>query len=218
MTARQGLPGRLLRTLAGVPLFALGLALTAVALSGLVWVVQLGSWSTTLPASADGIVVFTGGEDRIATGLRLLAEGRGQIMLVSGVGGAAPLRDLLRRSGADTATRRLAPVDRVTLGRAATSTYGNALETADWARAHDVRSLIVVTASYHMARAMLELSRVLPDVALYPVAVRPPSLRGPAQWRLLAEEYAKWLMAWAGLSRLAAPHPVVAAAHRAAPA
>ena len=44
-------------------------------------------------------------------------------------------------------------------------TRGNAAETAEWARAHQVRSLIVVTSAYHMPRALAELGRDLPDVA-----------------------------------------------------
>jgi uncharacterized SAM-binding protein YcdF (DUF218 family) len=68
-----------------------------------------------------------------------------------------------------------------------------------------VHSLIVVTAGYHMKRAMTELARALPDVTLYPEAVVPPALRGGTQLstlRLLAHEYTKWLAAELGLSRL----------------
>ncbi|MBS0243750.1 MAG: YdcF family protein, partial [Proteobacteria bacterium] len=36
-------------------------------------------------ARADGIVVLTGDEERIATGVRLMIEGRGVRMLISGV-------------------------------------------------------------------------------------------------------------------------------------
>ncbi len=150
------------------------------------------------PPRADGIVVLTGGADRIATALKLLAEGRGRILLVSGVGGEAEFADLARQAGADPELG-----SRVTLGRAAASTYGNAQETASWARAHHLGSLIVVTAYYHMPRALAELARALPEVRLLPVAVQPPSLHGAIAWRLLAGEYAKWLAAEAGLSGLA---------------
>jgi uncharacterized SAM-binding protein YcdF (DUF218 family) len=97
----------------------------------------------------------------------------------------------------------LAP--KVTLGRAAASTHGNATETADWARTHAVRSLIVVTAGYHMPRALAELGRALPGVPLYPVPVQPPAMRsetGAATFRLLAGEYTKWLATEAGLSAI----------------
>ena len=90
----------------------------------------------------------------------------------------------------------------MTIGRTATTTRGNALETAAWARTNGIRSLLVVTASYHMPRAMLELRRVLPDTTLYPVPVWPPAAQ---RWsaptlRLIAEEYIKYLATPLGLT------------------
>lgn len=154
--------------------------------------------ATPPPGRADGIVVLTGGADRVAAGLRLLADGRGRVLLISGVGGEAGFAQLARRAGADPALG-----SRVTLGREAASTWGNAQETAGWVRANGIHSLIVVTAYYHMPRALAELSRALPDVDLYPVSVWPPGLHGLAALRLLADEYPKWLAAETGLSALA---------------
>ena len=45
----------------------------------------------------------------------------------------------------------------VDLGFTAADTVGNARETATWAKSMGYDSLIVVTADYHMPRAMLEL-------------------------------------------------------------
>ena len=143
-----------------------------------------------LPDSADGIVVLTGGADRIETALTLLADGRAPLLLVSGVARGADLPELARRVRLDPA--RIA--GQVTLGRAATTTVGNSTETAQWALAHGLRRLIVVTAGYHMPRALLELRRGLPGAELYPAPVIPPALRGgigPATARMLASEYDK---------------------------
>ena len=154
------------------------------------------------PPYADGIVALTGGAERIETALRLLEEGRGRVLLVSGVSRGADLPELTRRVG-------LAPgpiARRVTLGRAATSTLGNARETASWARTRGIHSLIVVTAGYHMPRALAELGRAMPDVTLFPAPVLPPALRGGCSLstlRMLAGEYTKWLAVRAGLTRLA---------------
>jgi uncharacterized SAM-binding protein YcdF (DUF218 family) len=95
---------------------------------------------------------------------------------------------------------------RVTLGRSATTTRGNAAETAEWAHANALASLIVVTAGYHMPRALAELSRAMPGLTLYPAPVLPPAMRQPGltELRLLAGEYSKWLAAEAGLSALGA--------------
>lgn len=148
------------------------------------------------PPDADGIVVLTGGADRVDTALRLLAEGRAPLLLVSGVGHGTELAGLTRAVplGPDLDGR-------VTLGRAATSTVGNAAETAGWVAAHGVRRLIVVTAGYHMARAMLELGRAMPGVTLYPVAVRGPQAgQGWRAVRVLATEYDKFLVVWSRLA------------------
>jgi len=154
------------------------------------------------PSEADGIVALTGGAERIETALRLLAEGRAPLLLVSGVGRGAELAEVAHRVQLDPA----ALAERVTLGHTATTTIGNAVETAAWARAHNVRRLIVVTAGYHMPRALLEIGRALPGVALYPAPVQPPAMRGPLDLgtaRLLANEYDKLLAVRLGLTRLA---------------
>ena len=142
------------------------------------------------PPHTDGIVALTGGAGRVELALRLLASGQAEKLLVSGIGGGTDLATLGRLAGIDTAPL----ADRITLGRYAASTRGNGVETAAWAEQNRIRSLIVVTASYHMPRALTELHQALPDVRLFPLPVRPAS--GSAErmpgWRLEAEEYTKY--------------------------
>ncbi len=184
------------RTLLGLVALALAWA------GGFAWFIHLTGGTAPLPARADGIVALTGGAERVETALHLLAEGRAGRLLISGVGGATDFAVLAHRAGVDPG---LAP--RVTLGRAALTTRGNAEETAGWARQHGLATLIVVTADYHMPRALAELSRTLPGVSLLPAPVQPAGLRdglGLGGLRLLAGEYMKYLAAEAGLSGLAA--------------
>ena len=105
-------------------------------------------------------MAFTGGPERVETALRLLAEDRADRLLLSGIGGGAELAELAHRAGVDP----LPLASRVTIDRSAATTRGNATDTADWARANAIRSLLVVTASYHMPRAIAELARALPEV------------------------------------------------------
>jgi uncharacterized SAM-binding protein YcdF (DUF218 family) len=171
----------------------------------------------------DGIAVLTGGPERVEAGLRLLAEGRAGHLIVSGVGRSAELPDLARINNIPAAV--LPPValptpvpalgelaedtqpspapPTVTLGRFATSTRGNGQEIADWAREHDIRSLRVVTAAYHMPRSLLELRRNLPEVALVP---HPVQAAGPRPG-LLLREYAKLIGAVFGLAALKTDAP-----------
>lgn len=154
--------------------------------------------------TTDAIVVLTGGSDRVATGFRLLAEGRARSMLISGAHQAAGLPEIAAAAGIDPA----AFAGRVAIGHAAASTRGNAAETAAWARAEEIRSLRVVTAGYHMPRAMLELRRAMPGRELVPHPVpsgllrTPGGLWRPAAWGLLIGEFARYLGAQAGLSAL----------------
>ena len=167
-------------------------------LLGFAWFVHTAWSPTPPPPHADGIVVLTGGAERVQTGLRLLQSHAADRLLVSGVGRAAAFPQLAHLAGMGTA---LAPA--VTLGRTAGSTRGNAAETADWVAENGIHTLIVVTAGYHMRRALTELRRALPDVTFYPAAVQPPGAQGLTEsstWRLLAGEYMKYLVASLGLT------------------
>ena len=170
--------------------------------AGFLWFLYAISVPAEPPPEADGIVVLTGGAERVETALHLLADGRARLLLISGVGAHVSFADIARLAGGDPG---LAP--RVTLGRTAVSTHGNAREAAGWAAANAVRTLIVVTSGYHMPRARAELSRALPDTRLisYPVVTPPPrGMHDIAALRFLAQEYSKFLIAEAGLSGLTA--------------
>lgn len=187
-------PPRLLR-----PLATLGLLLV------LGWCLGFGwfCYTATRPApplpDADGIVVLTGGAGRIDAALDLLQQHRARLMLISGVSAHLELEQVARAAG-----RSLPPdlADRVVLGHNATTTVGNAIETASWARANGLHSLIVVTAGYHMRRALAEIGTALPEVELHPDPVQPPALARPdlGTLRLLAGEYSKWLVVELGLT------------------
>ena len=151
---------------------------------------------------ADGIVALTGGDDRVSAALALLAERAAPALLISGAGKGTYLGDFTADDSA--ATTRYA--GEITIGHRAASTHGNALETAAWAKARHMRSLIVVTADYHMPRAILEIRRCLPQVTLYAVPVQPPAISHLftlPTLRMLAVEYTKYLAVRSGLSDLA---------------
>lgn len=150
---------------------------------------------------ADGIVALTGGDGRIGEALGLLARHEAPLMLISGVAKGTYLGDF-------TADDQMAATDyaaEITVGHIATTTHQNGLETAIWARAHDMHTLVVVTADYHMPRALLEIHRALPGVRLIPYPVRPPAMQHGLNWNslsLLADEYSKYLVVLADLGRL----------------
>ena len=187
----------------------LALLLAALALTaGFLWFLDAAAAAPDAPLRpTDGIAVLTGGAERVETGLRLLREGKARLLLVSGAHPDVGLADVARLAALEPE----ALAGRVRIGHAATTTRGNAAEIAAWARAERLGSLRIVTAGYHMPRALLELRRVLPEAALLAHPVIPAPLReaGAAgrlrTWSLLLREYVKYLAVRAGLPGPAAP-------------
>ncbi|MGE0700586.1 MAG: YdcF family protein [Hyphomicrobiaceae bacterium] len=150
---------------------------------------------------ADAIVVLTGDEERIATGVRLMIEGRARRLLISGVHPTTRVpTELKRRIHGDDQAREALVRCCVDIGHDALNTSGNADEARNWARMHGFASLIVVTSSYHLPRGIAEFGRSMPDVTLVPYPVMPARSRRPEVWwqhgptvRLLASEYVKFI-------------------------
>jgi uncharacterized SAM-binding protein YcdF (DUF218 family) len=146
----------------------------------------------------DGIVVMTGGQQRLDDGLRLLtAQKRGK-MLISGVGEGVNRAVLVQELGLDDHKAELLFCC-VELDFEAGNTRGNAIAARAWALRHSMYSLRLVTASYHMPRALLVFAREMPEFDLYQWPVTPVDLNIAGWWRdramirLLAREYAKYL-------------------------
>jgi uncharacterized SAM-binding protein YcdF (DUF218 family) len=178
---------------------AFACALVAADFASFVWSVT--SAVPPADARADGIVVLTGGAERIPNGIELLAAGRASRMLISGVNPrvseAAVTRDAPKLAALDTCC--------VDFGREAADTAGNAAEARKWVEAHGFRSVMVVTSAYHIPRSLAEFAQALPDSTLIPYPVVRSQLgldawwRNPAAARLLGAEYLKYLLARARL-------------------
>ena len=179
-------------------------SLAAWVLAALIWGVGLLAFADRAaratpaiePAPADAIVVLTGASTlRLEAGMTLLNDGKGERLLVSGVNQDATRADI---QGVTKASQRLYDCC-VDLGFSATDTVGNGRETAAWAAQHGYEHLIVVTAAYHMPRAMLELRAAMPDAELtpYPVATLSPNAhrwwRNGVEARRMILEYSKYL-------------------------
>jgi uncharacterized SAM-binding protein YcdF (DUF218 family) len=181
--------------LAGV---ALVIAAAVAVAGGFAWFVgRVPSHEIVLDRNADGIVALTGGRERIADAVQLLASGRGKRLLITGVHRTTNLNEIARLVPAQEGLINCC----IDLDHSAVNTVGNAMETRRWANGHGFRSLVVVTSNYHMPRSMAELRRELPGVALIPYPVITEKLRAEQWWnspetaRILVAEYVKYVLA-----------------------
>ncbi len=142
---------------------------------------------------ADAIVTLTGGDARLDTAVALFERGTGKRLLITGVNKTSTKAELKRLSNGRRRFDCCADI-----GYAAEDTYGNAEEAADWAAVHHYKSLVIVTASYHMPRSLRLFHSLMPDVRLVAYPVEPEGVTMSAWWRpgmlhLLHNEYLKYL-------------------------
>lgn len=187
------------------------------ALVGL-WAAGLFLFAAALPRQApaddvrtDGIVVLTGGSERLSVGFDLLRTGKARKLFISGVYRGVEMRELLALSG----TLPGPDLDCcVQLGYEAGDTEGNAVETARWIQREGFTSIRLVTANYHMPRSLVEFRRALPGVEVVPHPVAPATVRLDNWWswpgtaELIVGEYVKYILA---LVRATISEPAVAA-------
>lgn len=181
----------------GGTLAAVGITVVLAWLAGLIaFVGGLPAQGPRQAADTDAIVVLTGGSGRLSEGLRLLIEGRAEKMFVSGVYRGVDVAEILEV----TRHGRAPLTDRIVLGHEADDTRGNALETARWMAAENYRSLLLVTAAYHMPRSLFEFERVIDGAQIIPHPVFPENVHLDEWWlwpgtaSLLAGEFTKYLL------------------------
>jgi uncharacterized SAM-binding protein YcdF (DUF218 family) len=179
-------------------------SLAALVILVMIWAVGLLAFATRVehstpapePPVADGIVALTGASViRLEAATKLLEEGKGKRLLVSGVNRQASRADILDVTKAGKKVYDCC----VDLGFMAADTVGNAEETAEWARTKGYKKLILVTADFHMPRASLELHAAMPEAQIIPYPVLTETLDTP-RWtktsrgvRMMALEYTKYL-------------------------
>jgi uncharacterized SAM-binding protein YcdF (DUF218 family) len=175
----------------------IALAFVVAAAGFVAFLAQLRGAEKVPDRKADGIVVLTGGSSRVSDAMELLAAGYGRRLLISGVHPTSTASDISRTLPENQSFMTCC----VDLDRTALSTRGNAAEARRWAEERRFTSLIVVTSNYHMPRALVEFSHVMPQTTLIPFAVVGDKWREEPWWisgstlRLLLSEYVKYVAA-----------------------
>ena len=134
---------------------------------------------------AGGIVVLTGGPERLDKAIIIFKQGKAKRMLISGVNKSVSADVLLRKY--NIALPLIACC--IELGYDARDTYGNAIEAGQWTARNQIETLIVVTADYHMPRSILELQQVNNQLTIIPLMV-PTNISAKA----LFAEFAKYMV------------------------
>lgn len=146
----------------------------------------------------DAIVVLTGGNGRINAGLNLLAKEASDKLFISGVNQDVKEKDIFDSWKEPTSPKPCC----VFLGYKAEDTTGNAVEVQEWVEQNNINSLQLVTSSYHMTRANLELSKALPKkkIIQHPVLTDDFEAWKGRFWTLTFSEYNKTLVSWLRLN------------------
>lgn len=154
-------------------------------LGGFAWFVLAAPGPADLVIRTDGVAVLTGGAGRSARGIEVMQAGSARRMLISGADRVATPEEI--RLAAGISPQMFACC--VDIGFVAEDTRSNAAEVASWARKHGMRSIRLVTSSFHMQRARSEIAaRLGPEVQIVADAVAQPR----PLWRM-GEEYLKFI-------------------------
>ncbi|PCI48908.1 MAG: hypothetical protein COB49_05610 [Alphaproteobacteria bacterium] len=171
-------------------IFYLGAGLVLIWLAGLFhFIYGLSQAEPPVARKTDGIVVLTGGNNRLQEAVRLLEGAMADKLFISGVNEQvtdAELRAVLGSS------ERLADCC-IESGTMAQNTAGNAKEISLWVRKNHMSSIRVVTSLEHMPRTLIEIRRYMPEIRIvaHPVGQwRPENIRFVS----LAREYSKYLV------------------------
>jgi uncharacterized SAM-binding protein YcdF (DUF218 family) len=139
----------------------------------------------------DSVVVLTGDEKRIETGLSLLAQGLSGNLFISGVHKDVTEQDIRAMWNGSPPL----PACCIVLGQTAMTTQQNGRETALWISSMQFKVIRLVTSKYHMHRAVMELNHAAPDVKIIrePVTDKTTDIKSERLWQLLFSEYNKTL-------------------------
>lgn len=166
----------------------------------LIWATGYGiflTYSLSLKPSdqttkTDAIVVLTGGNKRIETGLALYAEGLAPTLFITGVHDLVTKADIV----SSWKGKNKLPDCCIVLGHKALTTFDNALEAQEWINKNHITSIRLVTSDYHVARALLEFERSIPKdikIIVHPVKEEEKPLETARFWVIVFSEYNKIL-------------------------
>lgn len=149
----------------------------------------------------DLILALTGGQGRIKEAFHLLRKEKAPKLLVSGLDAGVTLGNILEVNGVSRAEQEFFN-KRVWLDYESRNTLQNMRFSKSYLREHSVRTLILVTSTYHQRRAHKILEKVLNEeprwetkIIDFPVESpnfpRQAWIASPISWYIVFQEYIK---------------------------
>ena len=169
----------------------------------IVWLVGFGLFARyaastgfrTLPSGDvyDAAIVLTGGPGRLQTAAELLRRNRVRQVLVSGVHRDVTASDLQKMLSLPQALTRCC----LLIDKRAKNTWHNAEESAKWTRSINARSVVLITADYHVPRSLYLFRHELEQLSDRAVTVVPLAVETADPATYLFVEYHKYLISLA---------------------
>lgn len=147
------------------------------------------------PPKSEAIIVLTGGNGRINDALDLLKDKIAPTLFISGVHQGTTKDDIYNSWKNKTSAKPCCLV----LGYQAVDTSGNAKEVQEWVNDQNIESFVLVTSRYHMPRAYMQISNMLPETQIHKHVTDSEKDYEAWQgrfWSLTFSEYNKMLIEW----------------------
>ena len=150
----------------------------------LAWfVMTIPAAAPTITEKADALVVLTGGYARIEHGLELFADDEAPVLYISGVDDKVTKRELIKDYATTELQKRVdAAPGEIVIDQIARSTVSNAEQTAAFVKARHFTSIRLITANYHMRRALIEFRHAMPNTTIIPDPVSPKEFQRNDWW------------------------------------
>ncbi len=158
-----------------------------------VFAYRINHYQPNADTHTDAIIALTGGRNRILEAIKLLNNQKADYLFISGVEKNSRLQDILNSNQIT-----LEAENKVFLGTSAQNTVENALESKNWIKQHNIRSIRLVTSNYHLPRSITEFENQTPHLTIikHPVYSEHVNKKWWTSWRtfsLIFSEYNKFL-------------------------
>lgn len=154
----------------------------------------------------DAIIVLTGEPKRITDSLKEFSKGNAKKLFISGIYRQSPLDKLIDKTISNLQKDKILTTSkdslksRIFTGRAE-NTIENGLESANWIKKNNIKSIRLMTSYYHMPRSKLIFEKYIPNVRIieHPVVFsekRPSLFSNKQLLKLTFSEYNKYIVTY----------------------